>query len=390
LSLLEIRDLSVSFETERGPVGAVDGIHVDIGSGEIFGLVGESGSGKSVTALAILRLIRPPGRIAGGAIRFDGRDLLELAEQEVRRIRGGRIALVPQSPRSALNPVIQVGRQIARLVELHGGASRSGARRRALELLELAGVPDPARRFKQYAHQLSGGTCQRVMIAMALASEPELLIADEPTTGLDVSIAARVLALLQDLGAKTGAAILLITHDLGVVAETCDRVAVMHAGQLVETAPVAQLFHRPAHPYTKALVRSIPRVDREVSLEPVPGSVPSLLNAPPGCRYADRCPLAMDACRTARPALLTLREEQGYRISTGTCRNGLLPLEKGRDGEGIKQGEGIKHDRRPPPDRFAVDLPLSGGGLPSRTAGATAANEHRVACYAVEARHAAA
>jgi len=300
--LLEIRDLTVRFDTDDGLVEAVDGINLDIDSGEIFGVVGESGSGKSVTALAILRLIRPPGRIAHGAIRLGGCDLLRISEEEMRSIRGARIALVPQSPRSALNPVIPVGSQIARLLELHKGLSRRDARYRAIEMLRLAGVADPARRIGQYAHQLSGGTCQRVMIAMALASEPELLIADEPTTGLDVSIAARVLELLRELRRRTGAAILLITHDLGVIAETCDRVAVMHAGQLVETAQVGAVFHRPAHPYTKALVRSIPRIDREVSLEPIPGAVPSLLNAPPGCRYAGRCPFAMEVCRHEKPA----------------------------------------------------------------------------------------
>jgi peptide/nickel transport system ATP-binding protein len=306
VSLLEISDLTVHFATDQGPVEAVDGVDLQVKAGEILGLVGESGSGKSVTALAMLRLVRPPGRIVRGAIRLDGRDLLALSEDEMRAVRGRRIALVPQSPRTALNPVIPVGRQMSRLIELHGGLSRHAARRRAIELLELAGVPDPQRRLGQYPHQLSGGTCQRVMIAMAIASAPQLLIADEPTTGLDVSIAARVLDLLRDLGRRTGASIILITHDLGVVAETCDRVIVMHAGQAVETAPVRGLFNVPAHPYTAALVRAIPRIDRDVTLEPIPGAVPPLLNAPPGCRYAERCPYVTAVCRSRKPAAVRI------------------------------------------------------------------------------------
>ncbi|MBI2015211.1 MAG: ABC transporter ATP-binding protein [Candidatus Rokubacteria bacterium] len=304
--LLEVRDLSVRFDTDEGPVGAVDAINLAVRRGEIIGLVGESGSGKSVTALAVLRLIRPPGRIAGGSVRFDGRELLTLPEEEMRRIRGAQIAMVFQSPRTALNPVLPVGRQIARLYRLHQGCTAAEARRRTLEMLGLVGIPEPERRAAQYAHQLSGGMCQRVMLAMALATSPRLLLADEPTTGLDVSIAAQILDLLRDLGRRTGASIVLITHDLGVVAGLCDRVAVMHAGQLVECADVRTLFREPAHPYTRALVRSIPRVDREVTMEPIPGAVPSLLDAPPGCRYADRCPDVLDVCRTVKPALSAL------------------------------------------------------------------------------------
>ena len=249
----------------------------------------------------MLGMIRRPGRIVGGAIRFGGVDLLRLSEDQMRTYRGRRIAMIPQSPRTALNPVISVGRQISRLVEIHEGRSRAFAQRRTIELLDLVGVSDPEGRAKQYAHQLSGGMCQRVMIAMALATSPELLIADEPTTGLDVSIAARILDLLRELGARTGAAIILITHDLGVVAETCGRVAVMHAGQLVEAAPVRELFHSPAHPYTRALVRSIPRIDVDVKLEPIPGSVPSLRHPPPGCRYQNRCADVMQVCRLRKP-----------------------------------------------------------------------------------------
>ena len=300
--LLEVRDLTVHFDTEAGLVEAVDGVSFNVRSGEILGVVGESGSGKSVTALALLRLVRPPGRIVQGAVRFEGTDLVELSEDEMRAVRGTRIAMVFQSPRTALNPVLTVGRQISRLFELHQGVSRAEGRARTLEMLKLVGISEPERRARQYAHQLSGGMCQRVMIAMALATSPRLLLADEPTTGLDVSIAAQILDLLRDLGRRTGASILLITHDLGVVAEVCDRVAVMHAGQIVEVGAVRAIFARPLHPYTQALVRSIPRIDRDVTMEPIPGMVPSLLAPPPGCRYADRCPRVLDVCRRDRPA----------------------------------------------------------------------------------------
>jgi peptide/nickel transport system ATP-binding protein len=300
--LLEVRDLTVHFDTEDGLVEAVDGVTFSVRPGEILGVVGESGSGKSVTALALLRLIRPPGRIVHGAVRFEGTDLVGLSEDEMRAVRGTRIAMVFQSPRTALNPVLTVGRQISRLFELHQGASRAEGRARTIGMLKLVGISEPERRARQYAHQLSGGMCQRVMIAMALATSPRLLLADEPTTGLDVLIGAQILELLRDLGRRTGASILLITHDLGVVAEVCDRVAVMHAGQIVEVGAVRTIFARPLHPYTQALVRSIPRIDRDVTPEPIPGMVPSLLAPPPGCRYADRCPRVLDVCRRDRPA----------------------------------------------------------------------------------------
>ena len=289
-ALADVEDLVVHFDTDSGPVEVLDGVSFSVRRGEILGLVGESGSGKSVTATALLGLIRRPGRILSGRIRFEGIDLLTLSEQEMRGYRGRRIGLISQTPRTALNPVMSVGRQIARLIEIHEGRPHSYAHRRALGLLDLVGINDPRRRMRQYAHQLSGGMCQRVMIAMALAASPQLLIADEPTTGLDVSIAARILDLLRDLGSKSETAIILITHDLGVVAEMCHRVAVMHAGQLVETAPVRELFHAPKHPYTRALVRSIPRIDAEVKLEPIPGSVPSLRRPPAGCRYQESLP----------------------------------------------------------------------------------------------------
>ena len=301
--LLEVHDLTVHFATEDGLVEAVDNVSFSVRPGEILGVVGESGSGKSVTAHALLRLIRPPGRIVRGEIRFEGADLLALPEARMGAVRGARIALVFQSPRTALNPVLTVGRQIARLYELHQHVAPAEAWRRTIEMLTLVGIAEPERRARQYAHQLSGGMCQRVMIAMAIASSPRLLIADEPTTGLDVSIAAQILDLLRALGRRTGASIVLITHDLGVVAEACDRVAVMHAGQLVEIADVHTLFKRPRHPYTQALVRSIPRIDREVAMEPIPGAVPSLLAPAPGCRYADRCARVLEVCRRERPVL---------------------------------------------------------------------------------------
>ncbi len=301
--LLEVHDLTVHFATEDGLVEAVDNVSFSVRPGEILGVVGESGSGKSVTAHALLRLIRPPGRIVRGEIRFEGADLLALPEARMGAVRGARIALVFQSPRTALNPVLTVGRQIARLYELHQHVATAEAWRRTIEMLTLVGIAEPERRARQYAHQLSGGMCQRVMIAMAIASSPRLLIADEPTTGLDVSIAAQILDLLRALGRRTGASIVLITHDLGVVAEACDRVAVMHAGQLVEIADVHTLFKRPLHPYTQALVRSIPRIDREVAMEPIPGAVPSLLAPAPGCRYADRCARVLPVCRLERPML---------------------------------------------------------------------------------------
>ncbi len=301
--LLEVHDLTVHFATEDGLVEAVDNVSFSVRPGEILGVVGESGSGKSVTAHALLRLIRPPGRIVRGEIRFEGADLLALPEARMGAVRGARIALVFQSPRTALNPVLTVGRQIARLYELHQHVAPAEAWRRTIEMLTLVGIAEPERRARQYAHQLSGGMCQRVMIAMAIASSPRVLIADEPTTGLDVSIAAQILDLLRALGRRTGASIVLITHDLGVVAEACDRVAVMHAGQLVEIADVHTLFKRPLHPYTQALVRSIPRIDREVAMEPIPGAVPSLLAPAPGCRYADRCARVLEVCRRERPVL---------------------------------------------------------------------------------------
>jgi peptide/nickel transport system ATP-binding protein len=302
-ALLRISDLTVHFHTEDGIVEAVDGVDLMVRSGEIMGVVGESGSGKSVTALAILRLIRPPGRVIPGEIRFEDKNLLELSEEEMRPLRGSHISMIFQSPRTSLNPVLSVGWQIERLLRLHKKEDPKTARDHAIRMLKQVGIPAPERIYHEFPHQLSGGMCQRIMIAMALVTNPKLLIADEPTTGLDVSIAAQILDLLKEMGERTGATILLITHDLGVVAGYCNRVAVMHAGQIVETADVKELFHRPLHPYTLKLIHSIPRVDVDTVMETIPGNVPGLVHPPPGCRFADRCLLVTEDCRKMKPEM---------------------------------------------------------------------------------------
>jgi len=304
--LLHIEDLTVHFHTDEGIVEAVDGIQLLVPSGEIVGVVGESGSGKSVTALSILRLIRKPGRIIQGTILFDGRNLLDLSEEEMRPLRGSHISMIFQSPRTSLNPVLSAGWQIERLIRLHKKEKAKGAREQTVQMIRQVGIPSPERIYHEYPHQLSGGMCQRIMIAMALATNPKLLIADEPTTGLDVSIAAQILDLLQEMGRRTGATILLITHDLGVVAGYCDRVAVMHAGQVVESASVKKLFRQPLHPYTMKLIHSVPRVDVDRIMETIPGNVPGLIHPPQGCRFADRCQWVMEICRKTRPPVQTL------------------------------------------------------------------------------------
>ena len=288
--LLRVSDLRTSFYTRDGVVRAVDGIDFEVDRGEIMGLVGESGCGKSVTSLTIMRLVARPGRIESGTIMFDGKDLLTLSDDEMRRIRGDRISMIFQQPTSSLNPVWDVGRQIAEVLELHRKMTGKAARARALDLLKMVGIPDPDRRLKAYPHEMSGGMAQRVMIAMALACEPELLIADEPTTALDVTIQAQILDLMRNLRDETGTAIILITHDLGVVAEMCDRVAVMYAGEIVERTDVVSLFRDPLHPYTRGLIGSIPVVgDVQDELAVIPGNVPNLIDLPQGCRFAPRC-----------------------------------------------------------------------------------------------------
>ena len=288
--LLTVEGLHTSFYTRDGVVRAVDGIDFAVHRGEIMGLVGESGCGKSVTSLSIMRLVAKPGRIEAGRIMFDGRDLLQLSGDEMRKIRGDRISMIFQQQTSSLNPVWDVGRQITEVLELHRNIKGKASKSRALELLQMVGIPDPERRLKAYPHELSGGMAQRVMIAMALACEPELLIADEPTTALDVTIQAQILDLMRGLREQTGTAIILITHDLGVVAEMCDRVAVMYAGEIVEQTDVRTLYRAPKHPYTRGLIGSIPvpGVERD-ELAVIPGNVPNLINLPPGCRFVPRC-----------------------------------------------------------------------------------------------------
>jgi len=305
--LLEIRGLKTDFATDDGIVRAVDGVDLSIDRGETLGIVGESGCGKTVTALSTLKLIAmPPGRIAGGEILWLGRDLVPLGPAAMRRIRGKEIGIVFQEPMTSLNPVYSVGAQIAETVREHEGLGRRGAFDRAVEMLALVHIPNPGRRARDYPHQFSGGMRQRVMIAMALSCNPLLLIADEPTTALDVTIQAQILDLLGEMKSRLGTAIMLITHQMGVVAGTAQRVAVMYAGKIIEEAPVEELFARPRHPYTQGLIRSIPRVDKagiKTRLEAIPGTVPSLLDLPPGCRFAPRCRFAMPICSQAIPPL---------------------------------------------------------------------------------------
>ena len=304
--LLRVRDLVIEFATERGPVRAIDGVSFDLHPGEILGLVGESGCGKSVTALALLGLIpTPPGRILSGSIQFDGRELVGLEEAEYRRLRGKEIAMIFQEPMTALNPVLTIATQMTDVLMRHQGLDRRQARRRAIDMLALVGIPSPEERIDDYPHQLSGGMRQRVMIAMALSCHPKLLLADEPTTALDVTTQAQVLEQMVRLQEELGTAVILITHDLGVVAETCQRAVVMYAGQVAEEAPVDCLFERPHHPYTQGLLEAIPRIrDHKLKeLPTIPGSVPDLLHLPPGCRFGDRCRRADEQCRRQEPPL---------------------------------------------------------------------------------------
>ena len=309
MPLLEVENLQTHFATPDGVVRAVEGVSFHINGGETLGIVGESGCGKSVTAMSILRLLQePPGKIAG-SIRFEGRNLLEVPEPEMQDIRGNQISMIFQEPMTSLNPVLTVGRQIGETLQLHQGLSARDAERKAIDMLALVGIPAPQRRVREYPHQLSGGMRQRVMIAMALACNPKLLIADEPTTALDVTIQAQILDLMRDLKNRLGSAIILITHDLGVVAEMCERVVVMYAGRKVEEAPVNEIFARPLHPYTRGLLGSVPRLGSSLidggrgKLAEIPGLVPSLRQKIVGCPFAGRCPMATELCSRVAPAI---------------------------------------------------------------------------------------
>ena len=310
--LLEVKGLKTYFYTEDGVVRAVDGVNFEVYPGEVLGLVGESGCGKSVTSLSIMRLISKPGRIDEGQILLDGENLLDLPEDEMIKVRGNRISMIFQQPQTALNPVFKVGDQLAEVLDVHQDLGKEACWKRAVALLKMVGVPDPERRAEAYPHELSGGMAQRVMIAMALACVPELLIADEPTTALDVTIQAQILDLMRDLRREMGTSVILITHDLGVVAEMAERVAVMYAGEIVEQTDVNTLFDQPLHPYTQGLIGSIPILGEiKEKLDVIPGSVPNLVNLPPGCRFAPRCQARFkyncEICAEVKPELTEVK-----------------------------------------------------------------------------------
>jgi oligopeptide/dipeptide ABC transporter ATP-binding protein len=317
-SLLAVKELHTTFQTATGPVRAVDGVSWDVAEGETVALVGESGCGKSVTALSIMRLVTPPaGRIEGGQILFKGRDLLQLSEAEMQQVRGGAIGMVFQEPMTSLNPVLTIGRQLTEGIEIHLKKTPAQARARAVELLGMVGIPDPERRLAQYPHQFSGGMRQRMMIAMALACDPALILADEPTTALDVTIQAQILELMRGLSKKLGVAMLIITHNLGVVARYADRVNVMYAGRIIERGTAADLYAEPRHPYTLGLLRSVPRLDepRRERLDPIDGQPPDLSRLPAGCAFAPRCAFRGARCDAEVPGL----ESVGARGHVAAC-----------------------------------------------------------------------
>jgi peptide/nickel transport system ATP-binding protein len=327
VSLLDVRDLRVTFATEDGPLTACDGVSYSVDAGRTLGIVGESGSGKSVSVLTVMGLTRFEGAAVSGEVLFDGRDLLALGDDELRRLRGNELAMIFQDPLSSLHPFKRVGAQLGEAVRAHASVSRAAARARALELLGLVELPDPGRRVDSYPHELSGGMRQRVMIAMALANEPKLLIADEPTTALDVTVQAQILELIRRLQAELGMAIVIVTHDLGVIAETADEVAVMYAGRIVERAPARTVFSAPEHPYTWGLLRSIPRVDvpRGTPLIPIEGRPPSLLARPSGCAFHPRCPYRQERHTRVDPALEPVPGDERHEVA---C---LLPAEQRRE-----------------------------------------------------------
>lgn len=309
--ILSVRDLATSFFTRRGEVQAVRGVSFDVRPGEILGLVGESGSGKSITCMSVLRLLKAGGRIKSGSATFEGTDILSLDEDALSDLRGNRIGVIFQDPMTSLNPTLTVGEQVMEAVRRHRKASAAEARARAIELFELVRIPSAAKRLNSYPHEFSGGMRQRVMIAIALACDPKLLIADEPTTALDVTIQRQILALLKDLQRRLGMSVILITHDLGVIAEVTDRVLVLYGGLIMETAPVRDLFAHPAHPYTVGLLGAVPdlRDDTHKRLTPIPGSPPNMLSPPPGCPFAPRCPHAMAQCKAALPPLFGAKHQ---------------------------------------------------------------------------------
>ena len=303
--LLEVKDLRTSFFTEAGEVRAVDGVSFTVDSGKLMGIVGESGSGKTATALSIMRLLSENARVVGGSIIFEGRDLIRISEAEMRTIRGAQIAMIFQEPMTSLNPVFTIGSQIGEAIRLHQRTSRRETRDRTIEALRMVGIADPEHRIDDYPHQLSGGMRQRVMIAMALACHPKLLIADEPTTALDVTIQAQILELISELQERFGLAVILVTHDLGIVAQYADDVTILYAARVMEQAPTAELFAHPMSPYTKGLLGSIPGIDgsRHRRLTAIPGFIPGPLNPPSGCRFHPRCPIAIDDCARTEPPL---------------------------------------------------------------------------------------
>ncbi|MGE5599217.1 MAG: ABC transporter ATP-binding protein [Bacteroidota bacterium] len=334
MALLTVENLKTSFFTYAGEVKAVDGVSLSLERGEAVALVGESGCGKSVTALSVMGLINQPGRVVEGSVVFDGRELVGLKEREFRKIRGNEMGMIFQDPMTSLNPVLSIRTQLVEALRLHQRLSRAAARKRAVELLEMVGIPSPAQRLKQYPHQFSGGMRQRVMIAMALSCNPKLLIADEPTTALDVTIQAQIIELMKDLQHKLGMAIILITHDLGVVAGLCRRVYVMYAGRIVESGTVDHVYHQARHPYTWGLLRSVPRLDdrQKKRLVPIKGQPPDLLAPPAGCAFAARCRYAMAICEAEPPALQACPGDEAHQVACWLMHPNAPAVERPLDG----------------------------------------------------------